>query len=131
MTLNELLRVFWQRKLLVIAVTLAVVIPAYAATLIVPRQYESTSTLTLAPVGSTNILEFTILDQVVPSYAEVATSSSTLQRAEEAMGRPLADISVQTFKGTGIIKVKARSTDRPIRPKPLMKIRMATSIWGI
>jgi succinoglycan biosynthesis transport protein ExoP len=112
MTLNELLRVFWQRKLLVIAVTLAVVIPAYVATTIVPRQYESTATLTLAPVGPSNLLLFTVFDQVVPSYAEVATSRSTLLRAEEAMGRPLADISVDTFKGTGIIKIRARSTDR-------------------
>ncbi len=111
-TLNELLRVFWQRKLLIICVTLAVVIPAYVVTLLVPRQYESTSTLTLTPIGRSNALVlFTILDQVVPSYAEVATSASTLSQAERAMGRPLADISVQTFKGTGIIKIKARSTD--------------------
>jgi receptor protein-tyrosine kinase len=110
-TLNELLRVFWQRKLLVISVTLAVVIPAYAATTIVPRQYESTATLTLTPAGSNNdIVLFTILDQVVPSYAEIATSTTTRTLASELIGRPLADITVQTFKGTGIIKIKARST---------------------
>lgn len=111
-TLNELLRVFWQRKLLIICVTLAVVIPAYVVTTLVPRQYESTATLTLTPVGQTdNLLLFTIFDQVVPSYAEVATSASTLSRAERLIGRPLADVSVQTFKGTGIIKIKSRSTN--------------------
>ena len=37
----------------------------------------------------------------MPSYAEVATSASTLDRArEQSIGRPLADISVQTFKGS-------------------------------
>lgn len=111
MTLNELLRVFWQRKLLVILVTLAVVIPAFVVTKIVPRQYESTATLTLTPAaqGSALVL-FSILDVVVPSYAEAATSNPTLARAEQLVGQPLADISVQTFKGTGIIKIKARST---------------------
>jgi len=110
-TLNELLRVFWQRKLLIVCVMLAVVIPAYVATTIVPRQYESTATLTLTPVGQSNdLILFSILDVVVPSYAEAATSSTTLDRARELVGRPLADVSVQTFKGTGIIKIKARST---------------------
>src|SRR5207342_2499978 len=63
------------------------------------------------PVGQNNeLVLFSILDVVVPSYAEAATSTTTLERARELVGRPLADVTVQTFKGTGIIKIKARST---------------------
>ena len=40
MTFNELLRVFWQRKLLVVLVLLLVLIPSYAATRLVAKQYE-------------------------------------------------------------------------------------------
>ena len=48
MTFNDLLRVFWQRRLLIIVVTLAVIGPAYAATRVVAKEYESTATLAIA-----------------------------------------------------------------------------------
>jgi receptor protein-tyrosine kinase len=113
MTFNDLLRVFWQRKLLIVLVTLAVIVPAYAATKLVSKEYESTATLALAPAATGNeLFLFSILDNVVPTYADAATSRTTLDRARRLLGRSLADISVATFKGTGIIKIKARSTGR-------------------
>src|SRR5262249_5571443 len=42
--------------------------------------------------------------------ADAATTHSTLDQARQLVGRKLAGVSVQTFKGTGIMKVKARST---------------------
>jgi tyrosine-protein kinase len=111
-TFNDLLRVFWQRKLRIILITLAIIIPAYAATEIVPAQYESTSTLALTPKESGNdLVLFGILDTVVPFYADAATSRTTLNSARELLGRDLEDVSVQTFKGTGIVKIKSRSTN--------------------
>ena len=113
MTFNDLLRVFWQRKLLILVVTLAVIGPAWAATRLVAKEYESTATLSLTPKtqGNANdLFLFSILDNVVPIYADAATSRTTLDRARDILGRSLADITVQTFKGTGIIKIKARST---------------------
>src|SRR5439155_2350519 len=44
------------------------------------------------------------------NYAEAATSRTTLDRARQRLGQPLAEISVQTFKGTGLMKIKARGT---------------------
>lgn len=113
MAFNDLLRVFWRRKLLILFVTLLVVGPAYAATRLVSPEYESTATLSLTPAKQGDeLFLFSILDNVVPIYADAATSRSTLDRARRILGRPLADISVETFKGTGIIKIKARSTSR-------------------
>jgi capsular exopolysaccharide synthesis family protein len=110
-TFNDLLRVFWQRKLLIVIVVIAVVAPAYAATRLVKKEYESTATLALTPAKQGNeLFLFSILDNVVPIYSDAATSRTTLQRAQEILGRPLASISVETFKGTGIIKIKSRST---------------------
>jgi polysaccharide biosynthesis transport protein len=109
--LNDLLRVFWQRKLLIVLVALAVIIPAFVATKLVTKQYESTATLGVTPKnsGPEALTLFAILDQVVPFYAEAADSRTTLAAARARLGQPLADISIETFKGTGLMKVKARS----------------------
>jgi len=110
--LNDLLRVFWQRKLLIVLVALAVIVPAYAATKLVTKQYESTATLGVTPknAGPEALTLFAILDQVVPFYAEAADSRTTLAAARARFGRPLGSISVETFKGTGLMKIKARSS---------------------
>jgi capsular exopolysaccharide synthesis family protein len=109
--LNDLLRVFWQRKLLIVLVALAVIIPAFVATRYVTKQYEATATLGVTPKssGPEAITLFAILDQVVPFYAEAANSRTTLAAARARLGQPLGDISIETFKGTGLMKVKARS----------------------
>jgi receptor protein-tyrosine kinase len=109
---NDLLRVFWQRKLLVIVVMLLVIGPAYAATKLVSKQYESTATLAVTPKDPKDISAFLILDQVVPLYADQATSRSTLDLARQLAGGSLCGISVEVFKGTGIFKVKSRCTSR-------------------
>jgi capsular exopolysaccharide synthesis family protein len=110
--LNDLLRVFWQRKLLIVLVVLAVVIPAYAATKLVTPKYESTATLALTPKKSGNdLVLFGILNTVVPFYADAADSRTTLERAEQRLGHPLGSITVQSFTDTGIMRIHARSAD--------------------
>ena len=111
MALNDLLRVFWQRKLLIVLVALAVIVPAFVATKLVTKQYESTATLGVTPKssGPEALTLFAILDQVVPFYAEAANSRTTLAAARARLGQPLGDISIETFKGTGLMKVQARS----------------------
>jgi capsular exopolysaccharide synthesis family protein len=110
---NDLLRVFWQRKLLVVVVMLLVIVPAYVATKLVSPQYESTATLNVGPAKSSNDVSlFLILDQVVPVYAAAATTQSTLDQARQLAGGSLCGINVETFKGTGILKIKSRCTSR-------------------
>jgi capsular exopolysaccharide synthesis family protein len=110
--LNDLLRVLWQRKWLIVFIAAAVIGAAYVATKLVTPKYESTSTLALTPKGSgsNDLILFGILDQVVPFYADAAGSRTTKERAANRLGRGLADISVETFKGTGLMKIKARSS---------------------
>jgi len=106
-TLNDLLQVFWRRKLLIVIVTLAVVIPAYAATKLVTKQYESTATMALIPKQN-DIVFFGLLDTISPYYADAATSQSTLTQAQQIAGISLCSTSVETFKGTPIMKIHAR-----------------------
>jgi capsular exopolysaccharide synthesis family protein len=108
-TLNDLLRVFWRRKLLIVIVTLAVVIPSYVATKLVTKQYESTATIGLLPKN--NILFFSLLDTISPVYADAATSRATLDQARQLVGAPLCSTSAETFKGTPIMKIHARCTN--------------------
>ena len=107
MTLNDLLRVFWRRKLLIVIVTLAVVIPSYAATKLVKKQYESTATIALIPKQN-DIVFFGLLDTISPYYADAATSHATLSQARQLVGINLCNTSVETFKGTPIMKIHAR-----------------------
>jgi capsular exopolysaccharide synthesis family protein len=108
---NDLLRIFWQRKLLIVVVMLLVIGPAYAATRLVSPEYESTATLAVSPLKD-DISGFLILDQVVPLYADQGTSRSTLDVARQLAGGSLCSVNVETFKGTGIFKVKSRCTSR-------------------
>jgi len=112
LTLNDLLRLFWQRRLLIIFITLAVIIPSYVATRLVSKQYESTATLALTPKAQTSIdlLLLGNLDVVVPVYATAATAAPTIHHAAALLGRSLCGTTVQTFKGTGILKIKSRCT---------------------
>lgn len=113
MALNDVVRVFWQRKLLIVLVLIAVIVPAYVATTLVTKQYESTATLGVTPKnsGPEALTLFAILDQVVPFYAEAADSRTTLEAARTRLGHPLGSISIETFKGTGLMKIKARSAN--------------------
>ena len=112
MTFNDLLRVFWRRKLLIIFITVAVIVPSYVGTRLVAPEYESTATLALQPKGNNPQAAFlwSTLDSIVPVYTDAATSGKTFRRAQGILGGPLAAITVQAFKGTSTIKIKARST---------------------
>jgi polysaccharide biosynthesis transport protein len=125
--LNDLLRVLWQRKLLIVAIVAVVIAAAFAATKLVTAKYESTATLALTPKGSggNDLILYGILDQVVPFYADAAGSRTTKERAANRLGRPLGDITVQTFSGTGLMKIKARSS------KPRLAQASAASVADV
>lgn len=111
MAFNDLVRVLWQRKLLILLVTVGVIGASYGATKLITPQYESTATLALSPKNLNNdLIFFGTLDAIVPVYADAATSRTTLLTAQGQAGGSLGNITVETFKGTGLIKIKARST---------------------
>lgn len=109
MNLGELLSVLWRRKLIVLAATILAVAAAVGALKVVTKQYESSTTLALSPVDAQNgLVLFGILDAVVPVYADAATSRTTRELARPKSKLPLGSVTVDTFSGTPIIRVKSR-----------------------
>lgn len=111
MDLRELLDVVWRRKVVVIVVALAVVGLAVAALRLVEPVYQSESTLVLSSTADDDFSFFFALESIVPVYANAARTRTTLELAEQELGSDLADISVETFEGTPIIEIRARSPD--------------------
>jgi capsular exopolysaccharide synthesis family protein len=111
MDLRELLDVVWRRKVVVIVVALAVVGLAVAALRLVEPVYQSESTLVLSSTADDDFSFFFALESIVPVYANAARTRTTLDLAEQELGSDLADISVETFEGTPIIEIRARSPD--------------------
>jgi receptor protein-tyrosine kinase len=110
--LNELIGVLWRRKWTILGTTVALLAVAVVALRLVTPVYESTSTIALSPTDADQgLIFFGISDAVVPVYADAATSGQTLEEAESRIG-DLAEINVQTFSGTPIIKINARDPDR-------------------
>jgi len=107
--LNELLQVLWRRKLIVVLVTAAAIGIAVAALQVATTVYESSTTLALSPKNAQNgLILFGIMDAVVPVYADAAGSPTTLDLARPMSPHPLGSVAVDTFKGTPIIKIRAR-----------------------
>jgi receptor protein-tyrosine kinase len=138
--LNELLRVFWRRKIAIAVVTALTIGAAIGALQIVTPQYQSSATLALNPQnlnGSNGLILFGTLDAIVPVYADAALSRTTRADASLRIGRPLASVSVDTFKGTGLIKIKSRSTDPELAQRTVQAVtdtmleRTATGQVGI
>ena len=118
MDLRDLLNLLWRRRILFVATILAVIGTAFGSVQVVTPEYEATSTLALTPKTlndpNSAYVFFGTLDAIVPVYADAAAARSTKERASALLGRSVAAISVETFKGTGIIKITARSTSRSL-----------------
>jgi capsular exopolysaccharide synthesis family protein len=111
--LNDLMRVLGQRKLLIGVVLLTTILTAFVSTKLVSPRYESSATLALTPKNASNdLLLFGTLDAIVPVYANAADARDTLDLAKNAIGGQLGSVTVETFTGTGIMKIRARSTSR-------------------
>lgn len=114
MDVNELLRVLWQRKLIVAAVTLLVLGLGFLSLQVQTPIYQATSTVALTPgKGSTDpIFIISQIDVITPLYAEAVRTKDTRQLAESLQGdRPIGDLDVRTFSGAPIIKIDVRDSD--------------------
>jgi succinoglycan biosynthesis transport protein ExoP len=113
MTVQDFLQVIWRRKLLVLAVALIHIGVTYGVLQLVTPLYESSSTIQISPKDeeSSALIFFGTLDAITPIYTEAATSRRTHDLAEQQSGQDLPGVSVETFEGTPLIKVKARDPD--------------------
>jgi capsular exopolysaccharide synthesis family protein len=114
MSISEILSVLWHRKLIVIGVLAVVIGVAIGALQLIKPEYRSTATLAASPTkpGTSNLVFFQVVNQVMSIYATAATTEATLDAAKERTGGDLSDISVQTFDGAPVMKIDARGTDR-------------------
>jgi len=107
--LNELLQLLWRRRLIVGLVMAAAIGTAVGALQIAKPVYEASTTIALSPKDAQNgLILFGILDAVVPVYADAAGSPTTLAIARAQAGGSLGTVSVDTYTGTPIIKIRAR-----------------------
>jgi receptor protein-tyrosine kinase len=115
MDLNEFLHVVRRQKVVVFAIAVAVLGTAFAGLQLVKPIYESTATLALAPVGDdSSLVFFSTIDSITPIYADAATSRTTRSAARAQNDGELGDVSVSTYRGTPILKLRARHTDPEI-----------------
>jgi len=113
MDFRELVETLWRRKLTVAAILVLSLVVAFASLQLVTPEYESRSTVVLQPRNEVDFSFFYALNSIVPIYANAAQTSTSYVMAQEKLGgRAPAAISVETFRDTPIIRVKARDPDK-------------------
>jgi capsular exopolysaccharide synthesis family protein len=112
MNVNDVSKVLWHRKWMVVGALIAAIALAFVALRIITPEYRSSSTMSLSPKQLGNeLLFFQTLDPVLSIYATAARTKSTRDEAEELIDGTLADISVRTYESTPIFKIDAQSAD--------------------
>ncbi|MGH3080179.1 MAG: polysaccharide biosynthesis tyrosine autokinase [Gaiellaceae bacterium] len=111
MDFRELVDTLWRRKLVVFGVLVLSLGAAVASIQFATKQYESRATLVLRPQTANDFSFFYALNSIIPIYASEATSATTYAEAQQRVSKPLAPISVETYRDTPIIAIKARDPD--------------------
>ena len=112
MDFRELVETLWRRKLVVLAAVVIWTGIAFGVLSLTTPQYESTSTLVLRPKTANDFSFFYALDSIVPIYANAATTRITYEKAApKVSGGQISPISVETFRQTPIVRIKARDPD--------------------
>jgi succinoglycan biosynthesis transport protein ExoP len=113
MDFRELVETLWRRKLTVVAVLALSLGVAIASLQLVTPEYESRSTLVIQPVNEVDFSFFYALNSIVPIYANAAQTSSAYLIAQRKLdGDVPAAVTVETFRDTPIIRIKARDPDK-------------------
>jgi capsular exopolysaccharide synthesis family protein len=111
MDFRELVDTLWRRKLVVLLVLALSLGVAAASIQFATKQYESRSTLVMRPETANDFSFFYALNSIIPIYANAATSGTTFRQAQASVAKPIAVISVETYRDTPIITIKARDPD--------------------
>lgn len=113
MDFRELVETLWRRKLTVASVLVLSIAVAIGSIQLVTPEYESRSTLVIQPRNEVDFSFFYALNSIVPIYANAAQTSRSYIIAQQKLGgdEPAA-VSVETFRDTPIIRIKARDPDR-------------------
>ncbi len=111
MELGDVFHVLWHQRRVFLAVFFIVSGATVAALFLQTKSYQATATLSLTPTNSTNGVEYMLNPNViVPLYAESIQAGATQQIASKLLHHDLANISVQTYTDTPILKINAVSS---------------------
>jgi capsular exopolysaccharide synthesis family protein len=113
MDFRELVETLLRRKLTVLAVLVLSLGVAIVSLQLVTPEYESRSTVVIQPENEVDFSFFYALNSIVPIYANAVQTGRAYLLAQERLGGQVpAAVSVETFRETPIIRIKARDTDR-------------------
>src|SRR4051794_8159079 len=113
MELNQLLRVAWKRRWLIVLVVALTVGLATVLALSRAARYEANATLALTPDvrQGQGFVASDSISALLSTYAETAKAQVNLTRASQALGRPLpGEVDTSTEPGTGILRIIGRAT---------------------
>jgi capsular exopolysaccharide synthesis family protein len=113
MDFRELVETLWRRKLTVASILALCLAVAFTSLRLVTPEYESSSTVVIQPESEDDFSFFYALNSIVPIYANAAQTSTSYSIAQERLGdaQP-AVVTVETFRDTPIIRIKARDPDK-------------------
>src|SRR5437867_9134803 len=97
--LNELFRVLWRRKMLLLGTLVLVMVLAAGSLAVQQRIYEAESTVVIAPtVREQNPIGiFEAIDVITPVYAQAILSRDTQVLAQSKLTDEISTIGVRTF----------------------------------
>lgn len=110
---DDLIKVLWRRKLIVLFVIALAIGGAFAFLETQQPIYEAESKVALTPGETDELVFFSQINAIVPIYADAVTSRDTILVAETATGLRIdrRDVTVQTAGGQSIFRIKVRSAD--------------------
>lgn len=119
MDVNELLRVLWQRKVVMLATLTVVLGVGFTSLLLQQKIYRATSTVALVPApakdganASDPIFIISQIDVITPLYAEAVRAEDTRSLARTLQGgQPIGILGVRTFRGAPILKIDVDGPD--------------------
>ena len=119
MNVNDILKVLWHRKWMIVGALIVAIALAFGALRIITPEYRSSSTMSLSPKQLGNeLLFFQTLDPVALHLRDSRTNEVEPDEAEELIDGPLADISVRTYP------VDAHLQDRRPERRPGARARL-------
>lgn len=108
---DEILKILWRRKLIVLLTILLALGGAFLFLDIQEPIYEAESKVALTPGETDELVFFSQINAIVPIYADAVGTRETVSLAEQRVGVRLNDVRVQTTGGTSLFSIRVRDPD--------------------
>ena len=129
--LKQLLELFWNKKVFILAIVLIAVIIGYIYTsFLIKPKYTSSTTLILAQrnsadsTGTITSTDVTLNDKLIDTYKEIATSNSVVRTVVSNLGLSSSkeaeikkEVNVTAVNGTQILKISVTDSNAEMATK--------------